>query len=39
LVARFGAAARLRAEEHFSLPRQVDRLLSVWRGLVGEAER
>src|SRR5881296_3027155 len=39
LVARFGAAARLRAEEHFSLPRQVDRLLSVWKGLVGEAER
>ena len=39
LAAQFGAAARRRAEEHFSLPRQVDRLLSVWTRLVGEAER
>src|SRR5436309_7806252 len=39
LVARFGAAARRRVVEHFSLTRQVDRLLALWRSLVDEAER
>ena len=39
LVARFGAAARRRVVERFSLTRQVDRLLALWRRLAGEAER
>ena len=39
LVARFGAAARRRVVEHFSLTRQVDRLLALWRSLVDEVER
>ncbi len=35
-AARLGAAARRRAEERFSLPRQVDRLLALWTGLPPE---
>jgi len=35
LVARFGAAARRRVVERFSLTRQVDRLLALWRRLAG----
>jgi glycosyltransferase involved in cell wall biosynthesis len=34
LSARIGAAARHRAEEHFSLKRQVNRLLEMWIDLV-----
>ena len=37
LAARLGAAARRRAETHFSLPRQVDRLLALWSELLGDA--
>ena len=39
LARRLGAAARRRAEERFALARQVDRLLAVWSGVVGEAAR
>jgi UDP-N-acetylmuramyl pentapeptide phosphotransferase/UDP-N-acetylglucosamine-1-phosphate transferase len=39
LARRLGAAARRRAEERFALARQVDRLLAVWSGVVGEAEQ
>jgi glycosyltransferase involved in cell wall biosynthesis len=31
---RMGAAARRRAEEHFSVRRQVDQLSEVWAGVV-----
>lgn len=34
LAARLGKAARQRAEEHFSVQRQVNRLLELWRELV-----
>lgn len=36
LAARMGAAARRRAEVHFSVSRQVDRLLALWRELLAE---
>ncbi len=39
LATRFGVAARRRAEEHFSVTRQVDRLLHLWTGLVGSGAR
>jgi colanic acid/amylovoran biosynthesis glycosyltransferase len=39
LVARLGAAARRRAEERFSLTRQVDGLLALWAELVGVGAR
>ena len=39
LARRLGAAARRRAEERFTLARQVDRLLALWSGVVDEAER
>jgi glycosyltransferase involved in cell wall biosynthesis len=34
LAARMGTSARRRAETHFSVRRQVDRLLSLWDGLL-----
>ena len=39
LVARLGAAARRRAEERFSLTRQVDGLLGLWAELAGVGAR
>src|SRR5438552_12525933 len=39
LVARLGVAARQRAQEHFSLARQVDCLVALWRTLVDEGGR
>jgi len=39
LVARLGAAARRRAEERFSLTRQVDGLLALWAELVAVGAR
>ncbi len=36
LAARMGAAARRRAEAHFSVSRQVDRLLALWAELLAE---
>jgi glycosyltransferase involved in cell wall biosynthesis len=38
-TARMGQAARRRAEERFSLARQVDRLLALWAELRGAARR
>ena len=34
VAARMGRAARRRAEEHFSVVRQVDRLLELWRAIL-----
>src|SRR5881296_1640328 len=39
LGARLGVAARQRAQEHFSLARQVDCLVALWRTLVDEGGR
>jgi glycosyltransferase involved in cell wall biosynthesis len=39
LAARMGRAARARAEERFSVRRQVDRLLALWATLVREEVR
>jgi colanic acid/amylovoran biosynthesis glycosyltransferase len=39
LAARMGRAARARAEERFSVRRQVDRLLALWAALVREEVR
>ena len=36
---RLGSAARLRAEKAFSVTRQVDSLLTFWRGVLEEAEK